>query len=201
MRCQDRSGIVSAHGGHGSVSACPINPAQKAVVACTAQVDKGDVGAFEQVSGINRQINARRDRPGAIDDALISAVTAQDIVRRVQEGGRFGRRFGLRTSRVADVNGPGFGERVAGLKRAVRQRQIWLSGGHVLQAMAAGHPALFGTGMAFDRIAVTVTSGAVDVVHIRAGQSMKFKSHYRSPFHIHMARAGMCGRPGTCGNA
>jgi hypothetical protein len=50
-----------------------------------------------------------------------------------------------------------------------------------------------------NRVAIAVNPGAVDVLDIRAGQTMKFKSHKVSPFAYSLPQGRQHGRPETCG--
>src|SRR4051812_14327721 len=65
-----------------------LDAALVAVVAGRAHVDVGDVRPLQQRLGTGRNLSGRNHRAGAVDDAVVGAVAAHDVVRAGQDLGQ-----------------------------------------------------------------------------------------------------------------
>src|SRR3990170_3178789 len=104
----------------------------------------GDIVALEQGLGPRRDSARRNDAAAAIDDAVVPAVAAHDVVGTFEH---FWKRLGFGGALAflgMQKDRSGFGVGLQFREWPVGQNEIGVSGGHVLQAVAARHAVAVG---------------------------------------------------------
>src|SRR5687768_14724271 len=104
----------------------------------------GDIVALEQTLGPRRDSARRDDAAAAVDDAIVAAVTAHDVVAAFEN---FGKRLGLGSALARlgmQEDRTGLGIRLQLREWPISQNKVGFSSGDVLQAVAARHAVTVG---------------------------------------------------------